>query len=528
MAGRSVPLRAFFPDSFPRARPIVNLRGDPATFPTRHCSPIEGELCLLGRDTRQWRQKWTLAELLNQQLADALAGTGVEDPQGEPAEYWWNGFGLDNSYCLVDSSWTLGEATAGTIVLGFASKYRDGALRVAAFVREVRDTAGRCVCGWDGRLPGWLGQARTAQIPWAYVDKVLLPSADTADQLKELRASLPFAPPRLEIGYAASAQVFAITYRSELLHLTEGLGWLFPIYWGPNKAFRPPKRNHAPTSPAINVLATMRAGSEDLGARVPAVGVLRDKTVAVIGVGAIGAPVATELARAGCRQLHLVDHDKVEPGNSIRWPLGSSAWGRKKALALAESLSTEYPWSIVTAHTHAIGTFDGPNVSKGDDALFTAALEGVDLVVDASASYSVRTILGDLCRERRVPLVALYATPPVTGGVVARFAPASGCPTCLESAYHQNAFARPPGDGDESGLQQPPGCAERTFTGASFDLQELSLQAVRLVVATLTNPQESADSVVHTLDLDRAAGRVAPSWRVDLLPKAAGCTCNPI
>lgn len=520
-----MPLRAFFPDSYPRARPVVNLRGDPATFPTRHCGPIEGELCLLGRDTRQWPHKWTLAELLHQQLADALGGTGVEDPQGEPAEYWWNGFGLDNSYCLVDSNWALADATAGTIVLGFAHKYRDGVLRVFAYVREVLDTRNRRICRWDGPLPSAMREAPAARIPWAYVDRVLLPTRNTVDQLDALQDDLPFAAPKLEIGFAAGAKVFAIAYKSELLHNKEGLGWLFPVYWGPNAAFRPPKRNHDPIKPNIHVLPTMRAGGGDLGARVPAVGVLRDKTIAVVGVGAIGAPVAMELARAGCRQLHLVDHDKVEPGNSIRWPLGASAWGRKKAVALAEVLAAEYPWTAVSAHNHAIGTFEGPNVSKGDDALFAAALDGVDLVVDATASYSVDTILGDFCRERGVPLVALYSTPPVTGGVVARFAPASGCPTCLETAYFHQALPRPPGDGDESGLQQPPGCAERTFTGASFDLQELSLQAVRLVVATLTIPEESEGSVIHTLDLSQAAG--APQWRVDPLPKAAGCTCNP-
>jgi hypothetical protein len=88
--GRSIPLRAIYPDSFPRLRPIVKLRGDTSTFPPRHCSPIDGNLCLLGRDSRQWRQKWTLRNLLESQLQSALTGGGEEDQQGEPAEYWWN------------------------------------------------------------------------------------------------------------------------------------------------------------------------------------------------------------------------------------------------------------------------------------------------------------------------------------------------------------------------------------------------------------------------------------------------------
>lgn len=325
LADRRVPLRAWFPDSYPRTRPIVNLRGDPATFPKRHCAPINGELCLLGRDTRQWRQKWTLAELLYQQLPDALGDTGDEDQQGEPAEYWWNGFGQPDSYCLVDSSWTLGEATSGKMVLRCAPKLRAGILRMTAYVREVWEQGGRRLFDWQAPLPSELVDAQDIAIPWVFVREALLPEADVAGQLKQLQGKLPFQPRMIDIGHAHSAQVFAILYESELLHRTKGLGWMFPIYWGATRSFHKPKRNQPHVPYSINVLPTLRAGRADLGARVPAVSVLHGKTVAVVGVGAIGAPVATELARAGCRHLHLVDHDTVEPGNAIRWPLGASA-----------------------------------------------------------------------------------------------------------------------------------------------------------------------------------------------------------
>jgi hypothetical protein len=179
----------------------------------------------------------------------------------------------------------------------------------------------------------------------------------------------------------------------------------------------------------------------------------------------------------------------------------------------------------VKEHTHAIGGFVDDRPEAGDDSVFKSILSDVDLVVDGTASYGISTILSDLCRAQGIPLVCLYASPPVEGGTVARFTPESGCPTCLEFAYHAGSIERPPGFGEERGLQQPPGCAERTFTGSSYDLQEFSLQAVRLVVETLGNPDECHESIVQSLSFLVNGRRSPPAWRVDPLPKAEGCSC---
>lgn len=57
-SGEGCELRAVFPDSYPFVRPQVALRGNPENFPHRHCSPIDGNLCLLGRDTGLWSIEW--------------------------------------------------------------------------------------------------------------------------------------------------------------------------------------------------------------------------------------------------------------------------------------------------------------------------------------------------------------------------------------------------------------------------------------------------------------------------------------
>lgn len=525
LSGQLIPLRVIYPDSYPRIRPNVRLRGDSSTFPRRHCSPLDGNLCLLGRDTRQWRQQWTLRDLLENQLADALNDTGDEDPQGEPAEYWWNSFARRGSYCLVDSSWDLNGADGGTLKVRYRFHKQDDAPAIHGVVTEVRDGNGTVMHNWSGAIPPELDTgSKDLTIPWTYIDQTILPN-HKAEQIDELMARFGRVPPWSEFSPSTTGRLFAVLYKMETGFRQDGLGWLFPFYFGPKKSFRAAKPGKQVRPPRITIIPTYRAGDGDLGARVPAVGLLRAKKIAVVGLGAVGAPLAIELARNGCQLLHLVDHDTVEPGNAIRWPLGASAWGHGKGDSLAAFIRREYPWTTLREHDQAIGSFNHDDPAQGDDSLFDSILPEVDLVVDATAAYGVSTILSDHCRARFIPLIALYASPPVEGGVVARFAPQSGCPTCLEFAHHAGTIARARGFGEDRGLQQPPGCAERTFTGASFDLQELSLQAMRLIVETLEHPDGAAESVVQTLSLVTDGKRAPPAWRVDALPKAEECSC---
>lgn len=523
--GKTVPLKALYPDSFPRIRPTVRLRGEPSSFPRRHCSPTDGNLCLLGRDTRQWPQKWTLCYLLQSQLADTLNDTGEKDRQGEPAEYWWNILGERGSYCLVDTAWRLGRATSGTLKLRHRGKKISGRPEIKAVVTELRDENGTALHCWVGPLPPEIdASSGEIIIPWVYIDETILPDR-TAEQIYDLIDRLLQKPRYKELGVSLVVQWFAILYPSELGFENYGLTWLFPLLYSSSKsAFRSPPNLKRPN---IIVIPTYRAGEQDMGARVPAVQILRSKKVAVIGLGALGSPLAVELARNGCSKLHLVDHDVVEPGNSIRWTLGASAWGLKKTDSLPAFIREEYPWSDAEGHTHHIGAPSEDEEFEGDDSVFDRILSDADIVIDATAAYGITMFLSDYCDPRGIPLISLYASPPVTGGVVARFAPGSGCPTCLEFAHAAKTIKRAPGFGDEASLVQPAGCGELTFEGASFDLKELSLQAMRLIVDTLENPDDSSQSVIYTLSLTQDGKRIPPKWCVKELPKTQGCSCAP-
>ncbi|HEX8414158.1 MAG TPA: hypothetical protein VF637_09775, partial [Sphingomicrobium sp.] len=301
LGDEQIPLRAEYPDAFPRLRPSVNLSGDPSSFPQRHCNPVDGNLCLLGRDTAQWLPSWTLAQLLHEQLAAALHGTGEEDPQGEPAEVWWNGtFGLPDSYALIDSDWDVGNASEGTLTLRYVAKSGQYP-QVQAMVTEVRDANRTTICAWSGAIPEQLRRGRTVSGPWVRLEQTFMPQGKDVPNLQQFLQQHPRLHRPTELASGLYGFLFGVIYPMEVAFGTTGAGWLIGLVHGPRKAFGARGRGRQ----QFNTIQTFRAGDKDIGGRVPAVEVLRSKSIALLGLGAIGGPLALELARNGCKELRL-------------------------------------------------------------------------------------------------------------------------------------------------------------------------------------------------------------------------------
>jgi ubiquitin-protein ligase len=528
--GRTLPLRAIYPDGYPYLRPHVTLQ-DPSLFPSRHISPNDGSLCLIGRDSRQWTSGLNVPQLLRDQLSEALKGGANEDPQGEPVEFWWNGLATgSSSYCLIETSrdlMSIGGVISGWLTIRYTlddENSQNPLLRAA--VTRVASHDGAVLAEWNRNLPPHLigDAAREIKVPWERLSTAPLPdhiSQNHSGLIKLLRSKVATSSPLFQTSKLSKRRfrLNAFLYPSELTWKQEGDGWLFTLAFGGAKAFN----GHGNISP--RVIRTLRAGISDLASRVPRAAALSSKTVCLVGVGALGAPLAIEFARNGIRELRLLDFDIVEPGNSIRWPLGASVWGQPKVEALGNFLRSEYPNTAIKTVSHCLGTVsDKPPF--GDERALEELLDGVDLVVDASAAYWTTALLQDYAVRRNLHLLSLYASPPVTGGIVALYGSEAGCPACLEQAAESGLIPRPPGMDDEGALVQPAGCSERTFTGASYDLQELSLHAMRVAVGFLTESIGRDTSTIYTLAFQESGGVKIPSWRVDQLRPHAECTCR--
>jgi hypothetical protein len=100
------------------------------------------------------------------------------------------------------------------------------------------------------------------------------------------------------------------------------------------------------------------------------------------------------------------------------------------------------------------------------------------------------------------------ATAGAWGGVVVRIVPGSseGCWSCLEHHRADDSVPAPPAD--PTGLIQPHGCAEPTFTGRAVELDLIALHATRLTLSTLTNAAQGTTTSLGA-DINVAAHRTS-------------------
>jgi adenylyltransferase/sulfurtransferase len=123
---------------------------------------------------------------------------------------------------------------------------------------------------------------------------------------------------------------------------------------------------------------------------------LATATVALVGMGGIGAPAAMFLAAAGVGCLRLVDHDVVDLSNLHRQILyRMKDIGQRKVDAAASALAEAYPDTRAERRAEPL---DAGNV--------IALLSGADVVIDGTDAFPVRTLVAAACAEARIPLVS--------------------------------------------------------------------------------------------------------------------------
>jgi molybdopterin-synthase adenylyltransferase len=122
---------------------------------------------------------------------------------------------------------------------------------------------------------------------------------------------------------------------------------------------------------------------------------LKAASVIVVGLGALGSPVAIYLAAAGVGRIGVVDSDEVELSNLARQPLHFSPdIGLKKAENAVVKLSALNPDVLVE-----------PYPVRLEKANAEAIVAGADVVVDCSDTFETRYLVNDACCAQGVPLV---------------------------------------------------------------------------------------------------------------------------
>ena len=157
---------------------------------------------------------------------------------------------------------------------------------------------------------------------------------------------------------------------------------------------------------------------------------LLESRVLIVGLGGLGCPAALYLAASGVGTLILADDDVVELSNLQRQIAhGEADIGSPKVQSVAQSIAGLNSDTVV----HAL-------VERMDYQKLLRQLSEVDLVVDASDSFTSRFDINRACVNAGVPLVSGAAIR--SEGQIALFNPAAGS-SCYRCLYHD-------GQGDEN------------------------------------------------------------------------------
>lgn len=518
---RDIELEVLYPDLFPYLRPEVYA---PELSLTRHQNPVSHNLCLLEGTTAAWRPEqtaaWLVAERvplllsLFEQGSEAMAEAEV--PQAEPVSSYFRG--VSGTVVLIPAEALSLDPVmrVGSGRLWFSPE-TPPRLALRALLGELVVRTGTRKTKLVARAADQLAKrfgASQIQMRWVRLDAA--PDRfDAHGVLAAAEAVQPgFGRPPWQTVADGQIAVTGVVFPEEVRQGVEEDAWLFGV--------RIRRSSAGQLHEDAYLVRGDRFTLHDLGERIPKLAPLRDATIAQIGLGAVGAPLALELVRNQVGELRLLEHDHVEASQVVRWPMGLSAVGAPKLEAIARWSEQNYPFTRVERFQHRLGqtALERHGRSEDEADLVERLLDGASLVIDASAELGIQQLVSDFAHQRGLIQIYASATEGARGGQVALIAPGrGGCWYCWKRHALEGAIPLPPLD--EAGTVQPRGCTSLTFTGASFDLLPVTLQAAR-VAATAVRPDEPLGSTVFICGLPEDAIS-PPAWSTHPIPVHGEC-----
>ena len=525
-------LRVGFSSFHPFFRPDI---AAPEERFDRHQNPIGHSLCLVAHGKDQWDPSELVADVIHRQLTKLLMVMDArsrgdfeeakkhEDHFADPITVYWQGLSEQNSAGYLDRRAVVptdlaGLADASFIERGVSTENGDGALEVV--LSRFRRFSGPTLAPLFN-LPQPQGSWKSIPARWV---RTSTEGCQSVDSLVARALAVAKGAPLAAKSLAAwldveraprSVSVIVVENAADYTGTEKRDGYLIILTRREKK-----KVTHR--------LIRSFEISDDIFDRLPVGRALRDKRALLIGCGAIGGFVAMELARAGFGHLTLIDHDVLEPGNYVRWPFGRQLWGVSKALLLSALVRQHYPWTMPTALDGRVGAAasDVDFLKSGTGNPFVTLIEAIkaaDVIIDATASPECQQAVAYHCNRLGKPVVVGNATLGAAGGIVAQFR--SDAPACFNCALQQwKAEGLPDPAVDESGSLVPVGCNQETFTGGSYDLQEVSLQIIRSAIGLVApGAFDSGNWDLAILSHFADGKRTLPQWQTAKVKPLLSC-----
>ena len=171
-------------------------------------------------------------------------------------------------------------------------------------------------------------------------------------------------------------------------------------------------------------------------------GSLADRTVLLLGAGALGGDVAEALGKAGVGKLIVVDYDRMRPGNSIRHVAGLAATGLKKPDAVRHVVRQHNPFVVVESV---------PSSATESLDHLEQLLEGADLVVSTIADENTEYVVNEAAVRLGRTVIYGRALRAGSAARVFRVRPTrDACKACMGLYREAASHLRAAGDGEAS------------------------------------------------------------------------------
>jgi molybdopterin/thiamine biosynthesis adenylyltransferase len=212
--------------------------------------------------------------------------------------------------------------------------------------------------------------------------------------------------------------------------------------------------------------------------------VLRDRTVAIVGLGSGGSFIARELVKTGISNLVLLDSDRLEIANICRHEGGLSDIGRLKVNLMRDYLLNRNPTARITCLPMHL---NGETLTKMRDAIREA-----DLVICATDNRESRLLVNRACLIENRPTIFGAVFRRAHGGQVLRVIPGlTLCYQCFVSSLPELANSNEissQSDAARIAYSDRPVAIE---PGLSTDILPIAIQMVKLAILELLAGQET-------------------------------------
>ena len=216
---------------------------------------------------------------------------------------------------------------------------------------------------------------------------------------------------------------------------------------------------------------------------------LREKSVAIIGLGSVGSKVAESLCRVGLGKFYLVDEDLFLVGNLERHALDWRNIGFHKVEAVAQKLRYISPLTnIETLNVNLTGQESNVSVNQA-----MVKISECDLIVDATANGQVFNLLASVALDSKKPLLWAEVFAGGIGGLIARSRPGQDpSPQMMRRAYHQYTVETP--NFDRYTVPAPYTFETNdggVYIASDADVSVIASHLTRLIADTAVNSDES-------------------------------------